>query len=274
MKPRVGIFSLTGCAGDQLAILNAEPQLLALADRVEIAVFDMAVSRTGPWTGELDLALVEGSVCTERDRRELAEIRKRSKALMALGTCAVWGGLPAMTREIPMQALQQRVYGDERAFPDALGAEPLSTYADVDFSISGCPIEVGELMEALGAILAGGQPRRIDYPVCSECRMREQICLVQAHREVCCGPVTVGGCGAQCIAYGRPCDGCRGPVDDPHYEATAQMFSRHGLSKADVVDALRRFSAPAWVARHLAPGFADDPERRGLKRPVNAEEEP
>lgn len=274
MKPRVGIFSLTGCAGDQLAILNAEPQLLALAERVEIAVFDMAVSRTEPQTGQLDLALVEGSVSTGRDRRELLAIRKRSKTLMALGTCAVWGGLPAMTRQVPMEALQKRVYGDEQAFPDALGAEPLSSHVEVDFSIPGCPIEVNELMDALGAILAGGQPRRIDYPVCAECRMREQICLVQSRREVCCGPVTVGGCNAQCIAFGRPCDGCRGPVDDPHYEATAQMFSRHGLSKADVVDALRRFSAPAWVERHLAPGFAGDPERRGLRRPAMTEEKP
>ena len=48
-KPAVGIFSLTGCAGDQLAILNAEPQLLALAERVHIVTFDMAVSRAESW---------------------------------------------------------------------------------------------------------------------------------------------------------------------------------------------------------------------------------
>jgi sulfhydrogenase subunit delta len=265
-KPKVGIFGLTGCAGDQLALLNAEPELIALTGLVDVVVFDMAISRKGEWQGMLDLALVEGSVCSQRDRQELATIRERSHNLMAIGSCAVWGGLPAMVAHIPVDQLQQQVYGDGAAFPKTISAEPLSSFVPVDFSIPGCPIEIGELLEALAAILAGGEPRRIDYPVCAECRVAEQICLVQSENQVCCGPVTVGGCKARCIGYGRPCEGCRGPVDDPHYEATQEMFFRHGLAKADVIDALRRFSTPAWVERNLAPDFAADPQRRGHQR--------
>ena len=157
-KPKVGIFGLTGCAGDQLALLNAEPELIALAGRVEVRVFDMAISRQGEWQGMLDLALVEGSVCSERDRRELAMVRERSHKLMAIGSCAVWGGLPAMTANLPIEQLKQRVYGDSEAFPETMGAEPLSSFVPVDFSIPGCPIEIDELLEALAAILAGGEP--------------------------------------------------------------------------------------------------------------------
>jgi sulfhydrogenase subunit delta len=265
-KPRVGIFGLTGCAGDQLALLNAEPELIALAGRVEIVVFDMAISLKEPWQGKLDLALVEGSVCSQRDRQELEKIRQRSRNLMAIGSCAVWGGLPAMTAHVTMEQLKQRVYGDKEVFPQTIGAEPLSRFVPVDFSIPGCPIEIEELLEALGALLAGGEPRRIDFPVCAECRMAEQVCLVQSQKQLCCGPVTVGGCKARCIGYGHPCDGCRGPVDDPHYDTVQEMFLGHGLAKGDVVDALKRFSSPAWVARNLAPDFAADPQRRGHKR--------
>ena len=35
-KPRLGIFSLTGCAGDQLQILNMEDDLLELAGNFTI----------------------------------------------------------------------------------------------------------------------------------------------------------------------------------------------------------------------------------------------
>jgi sulfhydrogenase subunit delta len=268
-KPKVGIFGLTGCAGDQLALLNAEPELIALTGKVDVVVFDMAISRKEEWQGVLDLALVEGSVCSQRDRDELEKIRKQSHNLMAIGSCAVWGGLPAMTAHIPVEQLKEKVYGDGEVFPKAIVAEPLSSFVTVDFSIPGCPIEIGELLEALGAILAGGEPRRIDFPVCAECRMAEQICLVQSQNRVCCGPVTVGGCNARCIGYGRPCDGCRGPVDDPCYDATREMLFSHGLAKADVLDALRRYSTPAWVERNLAADFASDPQRRGHQRKTN-----
>jgi coenzyme F420-reducing hydrogenase gamma subunit len=76
-KPTVGIFGLTGCAGDQLAILNCEDELLDLVAFVDIRDFLMGSS--GNDTGcALDVALVEGAVLTERDAETLRAIRKRS----------------------------------------------------------------------------------------------------------------------------------------------------------------------------------------------------
>ena len=43
-KPTVGIFGLTGCAGDQLAILNCEDQLLDLVSFIDIRDFLMGSS--------------------------------------------------------------------------------------------------------------------------------------------------------------------------------------------------------------------------------------
>ncbi len=265
-KPRLGIFGLTGCAGDQLVILNLERELLLLTQKVEIVSFGMASSCCDD-ESPLDLALVEGSVCSRRDIDALRSVRKRAKAVMAIGTCAVWGGLPAMVNKIPIEVLKQEVYGDPEVFPDATEAQPLSTFVDVDFALTGCPIEKHEFIDAVGAILAGTAPHCTDFSVCSECRMAENVCLVQNRGIVCCGPITAGGCKARCIGYGQPCYGCRGPVDDPAYDATAQLFIGHGLSKEAVIESIRRYSAPAWVKRTLAPGFAADPQRRGLRRP-------
>ncbi len=268
-KPRVGVFSLTGCAGDQLVILNNEDVLLELAGRVDIVSFAMAHSVEKP--GELDLALVEGSVCSHTDREVLLSVRERSRYLMAIGTCAVWGGIPAMVSHIPLSELKKTVYGDAGALPEAQEANPLSTFVEVDYALTGCPIESSEFTAALASLLAGSEPRRIDDSVCSQCRIRENVCLVQSKCIVCCGPITAAGCGARCVGYGQPCYGCRGPVDDPHYDATSRMFKGHGLSKEQVIEAIRRYSAPAWVERRLAPGFAADPQRRGLRRVVAKE---
>ena len=43
-KPTVGIFGLTGCAGDQLVILNCEDQLLDVLAAVDLRDFLMGSS--------------------------------------------------------------------------------------------------------------------------------------------------------------------------------------------------------------------------------------
>ena len=126
-KPKVGIFGLTGCAGDQLQILNCEDELIRLAGRMDIVDWVMAKSGNDH-TCRLDVAFVEGVVATERDLESLKEIRARAKTLVALGTCAVWGGLPAMRNEMSREVLQREVYQTQRRVPRRGGgtaADPL-----------------------------------------------------------------------------------------------------------------------------------------------------
>ncbi len=61
-RPRLGVFKFASCDGCQLSLLDCEDELLAVADRVEIAYFLEATRR--PLEGEFDVALVEGSVST------------------------------------------------------------------------------------------------------------------------------------------------------------------------------------------------------------------
>ena len=66
--PKVGIFGLTGCAGDQLVILNAEDELLDIVRVLDVKDFLMASSGNDTET-ELDIAFVEGAVVTLSDDR-------------------------------------------------------------------------------------------------------------------------------------------------------------------------------------------------------------
>src|SRR4029079_16793408 len=92
MKPSIGVFGLSGCWGEQIVILNCEDQLLELAALVDVADF-LGASSAPPPGAPLPIAVVEGSVGSDRDEKRLREIRGRSHLLVACGSCACHGGI-------------------------------------------------------------------------------------------------------------------------------------------------------------------------------------
>ncbi len=246
VRPKVGILGLTGCAGDQLQILNCEEQLVWLAAQLDIVDWVMAKS-INDHSCRLDIAFVEGVVATERDLESLRHMRARSSILVALGTCAVWGGLPAMRNDLPRDLLKREVYHSDAAFLDSVEARPATDFVPFDFSLPGCPIERHEFLRLVRSLLVGTVPELPSVPVCWECKTAEQLCRVITFNEVCCGAMTRGGCGARCPSHGVPCAGCRGPIEEPHYDANITMFSDRGISWRDIASRMQSFSAPVWM---------------------------
>lgn len=249
--PKVGVFGLTGCAGDQLQILNCEEELLWLAEHLDIVDWVMAKGENDHLT-RLDIAFVEGVVATERDLDALKAIRARSRFLVGIGTCAVWGGLPAMQNELPREVLQREVYGADPSFLDSVEALPPSKFVQFDLLIPGCPMEKHEFLQAVRALLLGTVPELPKVPVCWECKTKENLCRVIYFGEVCCGAMTRGGCGARCPSHGVACAGCRGPVEEPNYDSNIIMFADRGISWMDIAQKMRNFSAPVWLTKGLA----------------------
>jgi coenzyme F420-reducing hydrogenase gamma subunit len=246
-KPTLGVFGLTGCAGDQLVILNCEDQLLDLVSLVDIRDF-LTASSANDTVCELDVALVEGAVCSQRDAESLQAIRKRSKLLVALGTCAVWGGVPAMDRGADRAALLQKVYGETGRSYDALPTQALHELVKVDLNITGCPIEKEQVLGAVAALLNGDPPLYPAYPVCTECRMQENNCLLLEYGLPCCGPVTAAGCLARCPELRVPCVGCRGPAKDANPSSLLAIMAEKGYDRDRMIDRLRMF-APEGAAQ-------------------------
>jgi sulfhydrogenase subunit delta len=240
-KPRVGIFGLTGCAGDQLVILNCEDELLSLVELLDIRDFGMASSEYES-VSELDVAFVEGAVLSERDQRQLEQIRARSRILVAIGTCAVWGGIAAMDRDADRGRLLRETYGGIGPQLDTTPARALHEIVKVDVSISGCPIEKEHFLSATSNLLCGDLPLLPEYPVCLECKFAENNCLLVEKGEICLGPLTLGGCQARCPALGIACVGCRGPAPDTNLASALALFSENGLTREAVAKKLRTFA--------------------------------
>jgi len=243
-KPTVGLFGLTGCAGDQLVILNCEDQLLELVGALDIRDFLMASSENDV-NCELDLALVEGAVLSKRDEETLKRIRERSKALMAVGTCAVWGGVAALNPEADRAKLIEEIYGEPGRKYDSLPPRSLREVVKVDLNLTGCPIEKTQFLSAVSSLLNGDAPIFPEYPVCTECRMRENNCLLIEKAQVCCGPLTVAGCNARCPELGIPCVGCRGPAEEANVTSMLAMFGEKGVPRERIAAKLRTFASPS-----------------------------
>jgi sulfhydrogenase subunit delta len=246
-KPTVGIFGLTGCAGDQLAIINCEDELLDLVNLIDIRDFVMAMSEPDEKCG-LDIALVEGAVLSKRDEEYLKKIRARAKTLVALGTCAVWGGVVAMESKIERAQMLKEVYGPAGAKYDSTPARALREVVKVDLNISGCPIEKEQFLGAVANLLNGNAPLLAEYAVCTECKMRENNCLLVENGHVCCGPLTAAGCGARCPGLGIECKGCRGPANDANFSSAMVLFAGKGITQDQITAKLRTFAPAAGGA--------------------------
>jgi coenzyme F420-reducing hydrogenase gamma subunit len=167
--------------------------------------------------------------------------------LVAIGTCAVWGGLPAMRNELPREVLAREVYDKGTAHLDTVEARPASHFVPFEIMLPGCPIERHEFLAVVNALLFGTRAELPRTPVCWECKTRENLCRVVYFKEICCGSMTRSGCGARCPSHGVACAGCRGPVEEPNYDANITMFKDRGISWMDIARRMGSFSAPVWM---------------------------
>ena len=240
-KPKAGIFGLTGCAGDQLVILNCEDEILDIVDALDIRDFLLA-SSVNDSDCELDIALVEGAVLSERNEEQLRCIRARSRVLVAIGTCAVWGGIAAIDSDTDREQFLLGIYGSVGKELDATPARALHEVVEVDLNISGCPIEKEEFLSAISNLVNDDLPLLPKYAVCAECKMRENNCLLLERGDVCLGPLTLGGCNARCPALRIACVGCRGPVDDTNVKSALAVFEEKGVTRGEIARKLRTFA--------------------------------
>lgn len=206
-KLKVGIFGFTGCAGDQLVIIHDEDRLLEYFQGAIICDFVMASSNPDRET-HLDIALVEGTINTEDEIKELKEIRERADVLVAIGSCAVHGGIQGAFDE-EWQERYDKIYGDVIELTQALPPKPLSDFVKVDFYVPGCPIDPDQIYKIFARAIHGLTPEIQNRPVCEDCRQQENICLLN-EGTLCLGPITATGCKAACPSNGVACMGCFG----------------------------------------------------------------
>lgn len=229
-KPKVAFFDFTGCEGCQLTVVDSLQDHPELLEAVEIVQFREAISDRGE---DYLVAFIEGSCSRPADEERLRQIRERASVVVALGACAHLAGVNALKYMQPLEEIRQYVYGDKAGWYQTAEARPVGAVIPVDFAIPGCPIDRREFIASVKALLLGKKPPIPDYPLCVECKLRENACLF-TRGKVCMGPVTRAGCGAICPTYGQTCESCRGFITNPNDTSMRELLAKHGLNADDV----------------------------------------
>jgi coenzyme F420-reducing hydrogenase gamma subunit len=239
-RVKLAVFKFSSCDGCQLQILNAEDELLKLAENVDISYFMEATRKASP--GPYDVSLVEGSVSTPEEEDRIKQIRRDSKFLIAIGACATAGGIQALRNWSDVEYFKRVVYPNPEWISALKTATPISAHVKVDLELMGCPISKDQLISVIAQLLRGKRPYLPTYSVCVECKARGTPCVVVTKNIPCLGPITMAGCGAICPAYGRGCYGCFGPMDDPNPKALIEYLVSQGIEKEKVLGLLRMFT--------------------------------
>ena len=201
---KIGVFKFSSCDGCQIVFFELE-HMLRYLEKFQVLYFLEAQSKNH--YGEFDISFVEGSVSNREDEERILDIRRRSGILVAIGACAISGGVQSAGN-----------------FEGIIKSEPIDAFVKVDYQLPGCPINKEILENFLKSILHGRSPYVPEYPVCLECKKKGAVCITVAKGEVCLGPITRAGCGAICPSFERGCYGCYGPVHKPNLESFLAYF--------------------------------------------------
>ena len=236
-KLKVGFFGVAGCAGCLLTVIYEDTfkKLLSLFD---IQSFPLIKENT--YKGKFDIVFIEGTVVFDKDILLLNELRQRSKYVVALGSCACFGGVPSIKNFHDSEKVMKFVYPKI----DHLKSEkptPIAKHIKVDFFLPQCPPSKEEILEFLTCILESKTFRNNSNPICLECRKLGNPCLLE-EGEICLGPVTIGGCSALCPSNSVGCYGCRGPTKDANYPAFIETLKTKGHNKPEIEDKMQTFA--------------------------------
>jgi coenzyme F420-reducing hydrogenase gamma subunit len=144
-KKRVGIFSLTcdeGCSIMLAEIFNQK--LLGWLEKMELVYFLALKDHTE--AENLDIALVEGVVTSEKDFAHVKKIREKAKILIAMGTCAMTALPSGQRNNFNINQLKE-IEGHLEKYKFLPKALALKDTVEVDDEISGCPIDEGKFVE-------------------------------------------------------------------------------------------------------------------------------
>ncbi len=167
-KYRVATVSLAGCFGCHMSFLDIDERLLQLLELVE---FDRSPLTDIKTIGRCDIGLIEGGLCNAENVQVLREFRAHCKTLVAVGACAINGGLPAQRNQLDVGKILRDVYcnqvglsphsriPDDPELPLPLNqVHPSHEVVHVDYFLPGCPPTADAIWAFVNDLIAGRTP--------------------------------------------------------------------------------------------------------------------
>ena len=169
-KPKVASDWLAGCAGCHMSILDIDERIAKVVELVDLRATPITDLKEPDEEG-VDVGILEGGINNTFNEEVAKKMRERSKILIALGDCAVFGGVPAMRNFFTLEETLRRAYV-ETPSTDSSGKIPSSPelatptkvraiheVVPVDIFIPGCPPDADIIFYALSELAQGRVPK-------------------------------------------------------------------------------------------------------------------
>lgn len=168
-KPKISSDWMAGCAGCHMSLLDIDERIIKVAELAEIRATPITDLKEPDVSG-VDVGILEGGINNTANEEVAHRMRKRCKVLVALGDCAVFGGVPAMRNFFTMEEALRRAYvetestdGDGKIPDDPELAKmtrvrSIQEVVPVDVFVPGCPPDPDIIFYVLSELSQGRRP--------------------------------------------------------------------------------------------------------------------
>jgi len=172
-KPTIASDWLAACAGCHMSLLDIDERIVTVVELVDIRATPITDFKEPDEEG-VTVGVLTGAVNTTTNEEVAIKMRERCDILVALGDCAVFGGVPAMRNMFRIEDALRRAYIDtestdeEGKIPGSpelgkpIKVRPVSEVVKVDVSVPGCPPHADVIFHALAELANGRIPELKD----------------------------------------------------------------------------------------------------------------
>jgi F420-non-reducing hydrogenase small subunit len=217
-KLKIGMYWASSCGGCDISLLEIGARILDLLRVADVVFWPCAADFkyadvAGYPDGYMDVCFYNGGVRNSEQEEVARLLRRKSKTLVAYGSCAGDGGIPALANLTTKREIFAAAYHDNPSLDNPAGVEPqpqwesavgtldiprfydavlrLRDVVKVEYELPGCPPQAERVWETIGALAGGTAPEpnggaRVgctQKTVCDECpREKRQEKIKQFHR--------------------------------------------------------------------------------------------
>ncbi len=167
-KVKVATDWLAACAGCEMSLLDMDERFVQLLEKIELTSCPITDLKHPPKEG-VTVGILSGTVNNTTNMEVAKEMRERCKILIALGDCAVLGGIMTMRNFFDMNEALKRAYIETESTVDGtipsseelgkpIKARAVNDVVKVDIHLPGCPPSADAIYYVLSELLEGRIP--------------------------------------------------------------------------------------------------------------------
>jgi len=167
-KVKVAMDWLAACAGCEMSVLDMDERLVQLLEKIELTSTPVTDLKHPPKEG-VTVGILSGTVNNTTNLEVAKEMRERCKVLIAVGDCAVFGGIMTMRNFFDTDEALKRAYVETESTVDGIipkseelskpiKACPVNQVVKVDIHLPGCPPSADAIYYVLTELLEGRIP--------------------------------------------------------------------------------------------------------------------